>query len=288
MSEPPGRLRVGALLGIGSAIAFTIMVAMVKVCREELDAVEIIHWRCLVAIPVAGLIAARGGFRIQAKRTFAIRLVLGFAAMVCFFTAAKGLPLANLALISRLQPILLALMAPLFLGASEKTGPIIWAVLAAGLLGCGFLVYPELQSFSNGGVYALWALGAAVFASGAHLALRALGRTDRPPVIVFWFQVGVFFVAGAVLWATGDWRVPPSTFWLPLAGVGLFATAGQLMMTAAYRRERAALVAATSYTSPLWGAMVDVAIFATIPGWEVAVGGTLVIAAGLTLVFRRT
>ena len=281
-------VRVGALLGIGSAIAFTIMVAMVKVCREELAAIEIIHWRCLVAIPVAGAIAWRGGFRIHAKKTFVVRLLLGFSAMVCFFTAAKGLPLANLALISRLQPILLALMAPLFLGADERVGPIIWVVLAAGLAGCGILVYPELEDFSTGGVYVLWALGAAAFSSGAHLALRALGRTDRPSTVVFWFQVGVFFVAGAALWTMGDWRVPPTTYWLPLAGVGLFATAGQLLMTAAYQRERASLVAATSYTSPLWGVMVDVAIFATVPGWEVGVGGVLVIAAGLTLVFRRT
>lgn len=282
------RLRVGALMGIGSAIAFTIMVAMVKVCREELAAVEIIHWRCLVAIPLALAFAWRGGLRIEARRTFALRLMLGFGAMICFFTAAKGLPLANLALISRLQPILLALLAPLFLGASERTHNSIWIVLAAGLVGCGVLVYPELQSFSDTGVYALWALGAACFSTGAHLALRALGRTDRPAVIVFWFQIGVFVAAGAYLLATGGWRVPPAAYWAPLAGIGLFATAGQLLMTGAYRREKASLVAATSYTSPLWGALVDVAIFATVPGWEVAVGGVLVISAGLVLVFRRT
>ncbi|HJN76057.1 MAG TPA: DMT family transporter [Myxococcota bacterium] len=279
------RIRIGALLGVGSSIAFTVMVTLVKICREELDALEIIHWRCVVAVPLALALAWRGGLRLQNRRVFGLRLVLGLTAMVCFFTAAKGLPLANLALISRLQPSLVAIFAPIFLG--ERSGKLVWGVMACGLAGCGLLIWPEFEGgLSEGGVYALWALGAAVFSTGAHMALRRLGRTDTPATIVFWFQLGVFVLAGAFLAATGSWRVPPAEYWLAIGGVGFFATIGQVAMTAAYRAEKASLVAATSYTSPLWAALVDVAIFAIVPGWEVLVGGVLVIGAGGALVFK--
>ena len=281
-------LRHGALLGVASSLAFTAMVAFVKICREELAAVEIIHWRCVVAIPFALLLARKAGLHIHNRRIFGLRLLLGFSAMVCFFTAAKGLPLANLALISRLQPILIAILAPVFLG--ERSGKMVWTVMACGLVGCGVLVWPEIDfenGLTEGGVFALWALGAAVFSAGAHMALRTLGKTDQPATIVFWFQVGVFLVAGLVLVVSGEWRVPPEQTWLPLAAVGLFATLGQMAMTAAYRIEKASLVAATSYLSPLWGVVVDVTIFALMPGWELLVGGLLVIGAGLALVFKK-
>ena len=281
------RVRIGAVFGVASTLCFTVMVALVKICREELGALEIIHWRCLVAVPFAFFVARRVGLVLHNRRIFALRLVLGFTAMVCFFTAAKGLPIANLSLISRLQPILIALMAPLLLG--ERSSRLVWAVMACGLVGCGVLIWPEVDldaGLSESGVFALWALGAAVFSAGAHMALRKLGSTDVPATIVFWFQVGVFFLAGGLLLATGGWRIPPQDLWLPLAGVGLCATAGQIAMTAAYRAEKASLVAATSYMAPLWGALLDVAIFAIVPGWEVLVGGVLVIGAGLALVFR--
>ena len=285
------KLRKGPLLGIASAIAFTFMVALVKICREELSAWEVIHWRSLFAIPIAGVAAWRFGFRLHAKGTFVVRLLLGFAAMTCFFTAAKGLPLANLALISRMQPILLALMAPLVLGAAERSGRMVWGVMAAGLAGCGVLLWPELKAagggLSEGGVYALWALGAALFSAGAHLAIRKLGATDHPAIVVFWFQLLVFFLAGAGVVLTTGWQLPPTKLWLPLAGVGLLATVGQLLMTRAYQVDRASVVAASSYTSPLWGAILDLVVFATAPSWELAVGGALVIGAGLTLLMAR-
>ncbi len=285
------RLRRGPLLGIASTVAFTLMVALVKICREDLSAWEVIHFRSLFAIPIAGLAAWRVGFRIVDRRTFGLRLVLGFAAMTCFFTAAKGLPLANLALISRMQPILLALIAPLLLGADERSGRLVWGVMAAGILGCGVLLWPELQlqggGLTEGGLYALWALGAALFSAGAHLALRRLGASDQPASVVFWFQVCVFFLAGAGVLMTEGWSLPPTRLWLPLAGIGLFATGGQLLMTWAYRLDRASVVAASSYTAPLFGAVMDLLVFATAPTWELAIGGTLVIGAGLTLLMTR-
>ena len=52
---------------------------------------------------------------MTAKRLLATRIVVGFAAMTCFFTAAHGLAVADMSLIGRLQPLLIALLAPLFL-----------------------------------------------------------------------------------------------------------------------------------------------------------------------------
>jgi drug/metabolite transporter (DMT)-like permease len=213
----------------------------------------------------------------------ALRAVLGFCAMSCFFTAAKGLALADLSILAKLQPLIIAIVAPLLLGRGERSGPIIWVILAVGLVGSGLLIGPEL---AIGGTYGLWALGAAFFSALAHTMIRALGKTDNAPAIVFWFQATTLVLAvpayglleGALL------PLPPSHLWPYLVGTGLAATAGQVLMTNAYRMEKASVIAAASYAGPLWAASLDLVVFGVVPsGWALA-GGALVVGAGLTLV----
>lgn len=270
-----------------ATLMFTIMVATVKVARQELSAFEVIAWRSVIAVPITFALAHRSGvgIGIRNRRGMALRGGLGFAAMTCFFTAAKGLPLAELSIIVKLQPILIALVAPLALGRSERSGPMIWMVLVLGLAGCGLLIGPEL---SVGGTFGLWALGAAVFSALAHTTIRALGKTDHPLAIVFWFQVItlVLAVPGYALTEGGALPLPPSHLWPYLAGTGIAATAGQVLMTNAYRLEKASIVAAASYAAPLWAAALDMAVFGLAPSGTAVLGGTLVVGAGLLLVLR--
>ena len=265
-----------------ATLSFCIMGAAVKVARTEMAAIEVIAWRCLTSVPLAFAFTASSGFRLRNVRLFFVRAMVGFCAMVCFFTAAKGLALADLSLITRLQPVMVALIAPMALGARERTGPLVWLALAVGLAGCAVLIGPEL---SLGTQYGVWALTAIGFSAGAHTAVRALGRTDSPRTIVFWLQVTnlVFSLTAYVLYF-GTLPGIPS---LPMLGAvlicGLAATVGQLLMTKAYQQDRAAIVAAASYSGPLWSVLLDLAVFGLVPGWTVAAGGTLVVAAGYLL-----
>jgi drug/metabolite transporter (DMT)-like permease len=274
----------GPVLMIGASLLFTAMVACVKVARQELGSIELMAWRAVIGVPVAGVLAWRVGAAIRNRRVMALRVGFGFCAMACFFTATKGLTLADLSLISRTQPLLLTVAAPLVLGASEKSGPRVWVLLAAGMVGCAILVGPDL---AVGSTWALWALGASASSAAAHLCLRVLGRTEQPAAVVFAFQTAVGAIAFGWLGATGTLRLPPTELWPYVLGAGLFATGGQLLMTEAYRQERAAVVAAASYTGPVWGVLGDVLFFAALPsGWD-WVGGALIVAAGLALVWRR-
>lgn len=268
-----------------ATLMFSIMVATVKVTRQELTAFEVIAWRSVVALPVTFALAHKVGVRIHDRRTMALRGVLGFGAMTCFFTAAKGLALADLSIIVKLQPILIALFAPLVLGRSERSGPIIWVVLAIGLAGSGLLIGPEL---ALGGTYGLWALGAAFFSALAHTTIRALGRTDHPLAVVFWFQIITLVLAVPAYVAVEGSAMPlPPTDLMPyLVGTGLAATAGQVFMTHAYRLEKASVIAAASYAAPLWAALIDLVIFDVVPSGVALGGGAMVVGAGLLLVFR--
>ncbi len=275
---------MGPVLMILASLAFTTMVGFVKVARDELSPVEVICWRGVVSVPVTYFLAKQG-LRIKNKRLLLLRTCLGFAAMYCFFTAAKGLALGDLSIISRFQPIALALLAPLFLGSAERPGRLIWGVLATGIIGCALIIGPEL---SVGSTFGLIALLAALFSATAHLCVRRLGLTEHPVAIVFWFQMGTLVLALAVHAATtGAFLSLPSSAMIgPLLGVGLTASIGQVLMTRAYQLDNAPRVAAASYSAPVFGMLGDVIFFSTIPSPYAWIGGALVVGAGLLLVFR--
>lgn len=286
--DPPrsGALRRGPVLMALAALVFTVMVALVKVVRTELAATDIIVWRSLVGVPLA-LLGLRGLSPLPVSRkTLTARILLGFAAMICFFTAAKGLALADHSLISKVQPLLVAVVAPWILGADERPDPRIWSALLLGLVGCVVLLAPELQ---GGSVWGLWAVAAAVFSAGAHTCLRALGRTDHPAVVVLWFQLGIVPLSLLLHVATtgASPALPDTDLWLPIAGIGACAVLGQTLMTRAYQLDRAALVAGAAYTAPLWAVAGDAIWWGLAPAWTTMVGGAVIVLAGIIVTLRR-
>ena len=103
---------------VASGLAFTVMVTLVKLARVELDTISIMFWRGLVAVPVSFALAFRGwrGVPKAAMGPRALRCVLGFVAMFGFYYASSGVGIGELSFLSKLQPILLAILAPLLLG----------------------------------------------------------------------------------------------------------------------------------------------------------------------------
>lgn len=279
-------VRPGPLLMAATTLVFTLMVALVKVARAELSAMEIVLWRGVVGIPLAWL--GLRGLRptVSNGPVLVARVLLGFGAMTCFYTAAKGLPLADHTLITKVQPLLVAVLAPLLLGAGERLGPRIWVALALGLAGCGLLLAPDLQ---GGNIWGLWALAAAFFSAAAHICLRLLGRSDHPAVVVLWFQLAILplSIILQLSWEQTLPSIPPLQLWPVLGGIGVLAVVGQTLMTRAYQLDRAALVAGASYTGPLWAVAGDLLFFATLPTWTTVIGGAFIVAAGLAVVFDR-
>ena len=191
------RVRWGPVLMLLAALAFTTMVACVKVARAELSTFEVVWWRGVVSVPLCALWLGRGPWRLQARRLFAVRVLFGFTAMAGYYAAAGGLAVANLTLIGRLQPIVVAVIAPLLLGSAEQVDRRTWLLTALGVLGCSVLLAPELDSGNPAGLLALLAVVASAI---AHTTLRRLGTTDHPRTIVFWFQLCV--TALALAWAS--------------------------------------------------------------------------------------
>ena len=262
-----------------AVLAFTVMVSLIKVARQDLSTFEVIFWRGLVSVPCT-LVLARFHVRVRQHRRLVARLVLGFAAMLCYYGAAKGLAVGDLQVIWRLQPLAIAFVAPLLLGASERPGRHVWIVLVLGLVGCAIVIGPDL---AVGSLWGVVALGAVAFSGLSHTALRSL-KDEHSGAVAFWFQLFATVMAGCIAWA-GLSR-PPLELVGVLAGIGLLSSLGQWTMTIAYSRDRAAPVAAAAYIAPVFGFLIDFFAFGVSPSLQALVGGVIVVGAGLYLLFK--
>ncbi|MCB9674882.1 MAG: DMT family transporter [Alphaproteobacteria bacterium] len=272
---------------VAASASFTAMISFVKVARGwDMHTPELMTWRSLAAIPVLYLFSGLD-WRIQRWDLLFVRCVFGFCAMFCFFSSTAGLGIGELNVLTKLQPLFVAILAPLVLGRSERAGPEVVGALALGMLGTIALVWPVLGETPVRFTSALFGIAAAVFSAAAHTTLRKLGETERPTPVVFWFQIAVGIGAIAGTFASTPGYSIPTVSRLPLLiGIGLTALTGQLWMTRAYAIDRAARIAAASYVTPLMGFAVDAVFFDLVPTMWTAVGALLVVAAGGVLLWK--
>jgi len=269
-----------------ATVMFTCMISAVKYVRAEMGPFEVLIYRALVSLSLLWVIYRRRSLVIHNRRAMIVRAVLGFGAMVGFTTAAHGLSLANMSIVGKLQPLVIAVTAPWVIGASERPGRRTWLALLGGLLGASLILGPDLQV---GSVYGMAALGATLSSALAHLAVRQLGKTDRAHAVVFWFHVAILCMALiGQLSIAHSVQLPAPHLWLPLVLCGVCATAGQLLLTSAYATEDSATsISAASYTAPLFGVVADLVAFGLWPDAVGILGGLLVVGAGLSLVLTR-
>lgn len=280
---PPSRPTLGVLLMAGASVGFVGMASMVRLMDQALPEPHLVFWRAVFSLPVLLVIVlrARHALVVRARWTLLLRSVSGFGAMLLFFYALGRLSVAEASMLAKVQPVWIALAAPALVG--DRPGPRIWGCMAASLVGVGLVLGPDLTLgiISLGG---LAALGSSLLSALAHLQVRKLGATETPDVVVLNFTFLLLLLSG--LASIPGARVPEASHWPLLVALALCAMLGQILMTAAYRAAPAPLVATVGYLSIPGASLIDWLIWDELPSVPVAIGGLLIIAAGVALATR--
>lgn len=263
-----------------AALSLGSMAALVKLTEARLPAQELVFWRAALSLPLVVAIVAtrRHRLMVSAKAALLRRSLAGFGAMLLFFYALGQLTLAEAQILMKLQPVWVSLLSPVLV--NERPGSRVLGALAAAVMGAVLVLGPSLSLgvVSLGG---LAALGASVLAAFAHIELRRLGSTEHPDVVVLGFTALLLLFSGLV--SIPIFELPHSGDWPLLAGIALFAMAGQFLMTSAYKAARAALVATMGYASLPVAALLDWIVFDTLPTVWTIIGGMIILGAGLAL-----
>lgn len=283
----------GIGLKIASVLLFIVMLALVKATTEHVPTGQIVFFRSFFAVLVIVIwlgATKQLGAGLRTKNPFGHlwRGVIGTASMTLNFWSAGLLPLPEVTAIGYAAPLLTVVFASLFLGEVVRGFRISCVLL--GLAGVLIVLSPRLSAFSGGMLSeretagAFIALGSATCAALVQVLLRRLVVTESTSAIVFYFSL--FSTVLSLLTIPG-WVVPTRTeFWL-LVTAGLLGGVAQIFITAAYRYADASVVAPFEYVSMIFALAIGYMFFGEVPTVTMLCGASLVVAAGLLIIWRE-
>jgi drug/metabolite transporter (DMT)-like permease len=247
--------------------------------------VETVFYRQLIAMPVmlATVAMTTGLSSLRTRRigVHASRMVVGVTGMALNFLSYILLPPAEAAAIGFTMPIFGTILSALIL--REATGIHRWSAVLLGFAGVLVMIRPDAGHFPAQGVAV--ALVAAIVTAGVSLILRALGRTEQPGVIVFWFTLLSMAPLGL---AMPFYAQSHDAFtWGLLVAIGVVGGVAQICLTAALRFGPVAVVLPMDYSAIIWTTLLGAAIGEGWPAATTWIGAILIIASGLYIVWRE-
>jgi drug/metabolite transporter (DMT)-like permease len=200
------------------------------------------------------------------------RGALHVVAVVLWFYAMARVPVAEMAAIAFLGPVLVLVIGGLMLGeglGARRVAAVLVAV-AGGLI----VLRPGLRELSLGH---LSQLGATVFFSLSYIIAKRLSREAPASVIVAVLSVTV--TVGLLPLAVWQWQPVRGEQLAWLACVAALATLGHYAMARAFRAAPLAVTQPVTFLQLIWAAILGALAFGEpVEPWVIA-GGALIILA---------
>jgi drug/metabolite transporter (DMT)-like permease len=283
----------GIALKIGSVLVFIIMASLIKSTAQHVPPGQAVFFRSAFAIPViVTWLAMRRelttGFQANKPMGHFWRGFVGTLAMGLGFAGLAYLPLPEVTAIGYAAPLLTVVFAAMFLSEEVRLFRISAVVL--GLTGVLIVLSPRLSvlGYTTGhreAFGAMLVLGGAVFAALAQVFVRKLVQTEKTPAIVFYFSLTASVLSLATV--PFGWVIPTPTEGLTLVLAGLLGGVGQILLTSSYREADASLVAPFDYASMIFALWIGYFIFDEVPTPTMLIGASLVITAGILIIWRE-
>jgi drug/metabolite transporter (DMT)-like permease len=198
-----------------------------------------------------------------------------------FIYAVRSLSLANAYSVFLSAPLLVAAFSVPLL--RERLVWRNWLAILVGLAGVLVMLRPTTSGLASlGAVAAL--IGATAYALSG-IAVRVLTRTDTTVSVVFW-TISLMTVFTTAIAAPG-WVAIEHGHWKWLLALGVLAAIGQYLLTEAFRSAPPSVVSPFEYTALLWGVGIDRVVWQVLPSARVCLGGGIVIASGLYLIWHE-
>lgn len=245
---------LGAAVMIGAAACFAGTGALIKYTGSDLPNAMVVFFRNLFGLIFLLpwlLRLRRQGLATRHFYLHLIRVGAGLSAMYCYFYALVHLKLADAVLLNYSAPLFIPFIAALWL--TEPVPKVVRLAIVTGFAGLLLVLKPTPGLFVPAAGIGLLS---GVLAAIAMVSIRRMSATEPATRIVFYFcTLATVVSAIPLLWS---WQTPTVRELGLLVGIGILATAGQLLVTRGYSLAPAAKVGPLTYTS---------VIFATLYGW---------------------
>lgn len=270
-----GRPLEGALWMLLTTLAFVGVNGIVRYLGTDLPAAQSAFIRFgfgLVLLAPAFWQARALRFSGPVLWLFGWRGALHVAAVVLWFYAMARVPVAEMAAIGFLNPVVVLVIAGLLLGEGLGRGRIVSVLVA--LAGALVVLRPGLREVSVGH---LSQLAATMCFAVSYIFAKRLSGLAPASVVVAVMSLTVAVGLAPLAW----WVWQPVTLvqlgWL--AGVAVLATLGHYAMTRAFKAAPLAVTQPVTFLQIIWAALLGALVFGEAVDGFVLLGGALIVGA---------
>lgn len=261
--------------------------ALVKATAPGSGVMVLVAWRFLFGAIIAAtvfLLQRRPWPEGKAVRFHIMRSLMQVTSAILLFYALTQLALAEAVLIGFTAALMVPFAAWVVLG--EPVSPRAFGLTLLGFAGAAFAV----SAVPEGAVGPHRMLGIASILASAMLyavvlvllRLRAV-KEDATTIALFTNGVPALCLSPFLFGIAGPVNVNDLPVFMLLGAIGYGVW---YLLTLAYARARAQLLAPLEYTALIWAALIGFVFFDEVPGWRVGVGAVLIVAACLGVAFE--
>lgn len=282
-------MRTTDVRGIFSMLAAVFCFSLMDACLKQMAAtyspLQVTFFRGAAGLPfVLAMSALRRDWRGLIPVRWPLHVLRGLMSVVtlyAFVYAVSVLSLADAYSIFMVAPLLVTALSAPMLG--EHVGWRRWVAICVGMLGAIVILRPSGAGLATLG--GLAALIAAVFYAVGVILIRIATRTDTAAATVFWTLLVLTCAAGVL--SIPGWIPVRTEHWLWIVAIGITGACGQLLLTDAFRRCEASVVAPFEYSALLWGVLLDLFIWQVWPNNRMLFGSAFVVGSGLYVIYRE-
>ncbi|MGB5165515.1 MAG: DMT family transporter [Woeseiaceae bacterium] len=272
-----GFLLVGVAGGLGLDLA-------AKGLLADYSLTQFVFLRSCIGLTIL-VFAVRqfGGLSELATRRWGwhlLRSVMATGAMFGFFYGLANMPLVNALTLGFTSPLMVTALSVPFL--RDHVGWRRWTAVIVGFIGVLMILRPGANEPTLADAAVL--LAAFCYATQA-ITARWLADTESTYALSFYVIVGPMLLSAALL-GSANWTPPDLAGWSLFLCAGACSVVAWLGFVGGYRRAQPALLAPFEYTGLVAGAIAGYLIWDEIPDRWVIVGGIIIIASGLFVVYR--
>ncbi|CAG4888982.1 DMT family transporter [Paraburkholderia saeva] len=276
---------IGSILA--SMFCFAVVDALAKTVALQYPANEVTFFRMLFGLVPAVAICCIG--RLSWSERLAnldvkgqtVRALTLLGASGFFFAGLPYVPLGEAVALAYSETLIVILLAPLILHERMTRRGVAAAI--AGF--CGVLLVARPTGGQSSWLGPTLLLMSAFFGALSIIQIKRIRSTDDPETMVLFFTLLGTLVTGCTLFFS--WRSVSLEALLTMAVLGTFATAGQLLMTMAFRQADAGKLAPYNYTSIVWAAVFGYVIWDETMQLLSLVGIALIVGSAIAVAVRR-
>ena len=289
-TKPKDQLLLAIAFACVNAAMLGFMGLFAKLLSEYFGPIEVTFFRNFVSLIALALWLVFAGKLVLLKTrrpgAHVFRGLIGTTGITCGMLAVSILPLAETTILLFTSPLWTLIFSWVFL--KETIGPYRISAIIMGFIGIVIMANPSDGALALPLLGLIAGLAWGLCSGAVDTTLRWMGSTENASTTTFYFML-MGSLLTALHWPFAELKdnsFSIEALWM-MCGLGIVGLIALLTKTQSFRLGEASVIAPIMYTMILWSVLMDYLFWDVIPGWNVILGGAIIIGSNLFVLYRE-